>query len=143
MRLTLMRWLSCAALSGPVGGAAQGAGGEFGDQVALEVLGAALVGEGVAVLGGDFPGFLEAVVVGGAAAQVVLGLGGDEVLGADGGQAEARFFYVLPARDRQAPAAAIDQSPTRRDTFSYALPVPGRSGTRISASSSPRPTTVS
>ena len=91
--LALMRW--------PAGGAAQGAGGEFGDQVALEVLGAALVGGGVAVLGGDGPGFRERVVVGGAAAQVVLGLGGDEVLGADGGQAEARFFYGV-AREGQA-----------------------------------------
>src|ERR1700722_2882601 len=78
---------------GPGGGAAQGAGGEFGDQVALEVLGAALVGGGVAVLGGDFRGFGGGVLAGGTAAQVVLGLGGDEVLGADRGQAEARFFY--------------------------------------------------
>src|SRR5580704_16119992 len=88
---TLMRWPSRA---GPVGGAAQGAGGEFGDQVALEVLGAALVGGGVAVLGGDFCGFLEGVVVGGAAAQVVLGLGRDEVVGADRGQAEAGLSYL-------------------------------------------------
>jgi len=42
-----------------------------------------------------------------------------------------------------APAAATDQSPTRRATFSYALPAPGCTGTRISASSSPGPMTVS
>ncbi len=63
--------------------------------MALEVLGAALVGGGVAVLGGDRAGGLEAVFVRGAAAQVVLGLGGDEVLGADGGQAEACLLYLV------------------------------------------------
>ena len=59
--------------------------------MALEVLGAALVGGGVAVFGGDRRGVFEGVLAGGAAAQEVLGLGRDEVLGADRGQADARL----------------------------------------------------
>ena len=55
----------------------------------------------------------------------------------------ASAMPFLASSGSTAPAAATDQSPTRRATFSYALPVPGWIGTRISASSSPRPTTVS
>ena len=46
---------------------AQRAGGELGDQVPLVVLGSALVGDRVAVLGGDRPGRGEALLVGRAA----------------------------------------------------------------------------
>ena len=50
---------------------------------------------------------------------------------------------VRPSSWSTAPVAATDQSPTRRATFSYALPVPRWTGIRISASSSPGPMTVS
>ena len=49
---------------------------------------------------------------------------------------------VPPSIQTAADAAAIAQSPARRSTFSCALPPPGRSGTRISVSSSPSPTAV-
>ena len=48
-----------------------------------------------------------------------------------------------PSSQSAAPTAPTGQSPARRPTFWYALPPPGRIGTRISLSSSPGATTVS
>ncbi len=50
---------------------------------------------------------------------------------------------VSPSSQTQAPAAATAQSPARRSTFWYALPAPGRIGTRISVIISASPTAVS
>ena len=55
----------------------------------------------------------------------------------------ASAIVTSPSSHRAAPAAPTGQSPTRRPTFSYALPPPGRIGTRISVSISPGATTVS
>ncbi len=116
----------------------------------LLVLGrAALVGDRAAVLGGDSPGLREGVVGRRAAAQELLGLWRREVPGTDCRQADAgRLDCGLagqPASSSQTetPAAATGQSPTRRPTFSYALPAPGLIAIRISVRISAGATTVS
>src|ERR1700761_8729188 len=78
--------ISTSGRPGPGGGPAQGPGGQLAGQVALVVDRAALVGGGLAVLGGDPPRLGERRLVGGLAAQEVFGLDRDEVLGADRGQ---------------------------------------------------------
>ena len=55
----------------------------------------------------------------------------------------ARAIVAVARASSAAPAATTAQSPTRRSTFSYALPAPARSGTRISTSISAGPTAVS
>ena len=77
----------------------------------LVVLGSALVGDRVAVLGGDRPGRGEALLVGRAAEEELLGLGGHEMLGADRGQAEAGRHDNRPSRlPAQAPAETQHRS---------------------------------
>ena len=49
---------------------------------------------------------------------------------------------VSPSSHTAAEAAAIAKSPARRSTFSWALPAPGRSGSRTSVSISPSATAV-
>src|SRR6266545_4870561 len=73
----------------PPGGPAQRAGGELGGEMALVVGRPALVGDRVAMLGGDPAGFDKGFLGGRLAAQVRLGLGRGELLRADRGQADA------------------------------------------------------
>src|SRR6266540_121971 len=67
----------------PPGGPAQRAGGELGGEMALVVGRPALVGDRVAMLGGDPAGFDKGFLGGRLAAQVRLGLGRGELLPAD------------------------------------------------------------
>ena len=127
------------------GGAAQRPGGELAGQVPLVVDRSALVGARLAVLAGDPAGLRRSSSsVAGLPAQEVLGLGARGSARRRPRSARCRRrVTVSPSSHSAAPAAATAQSPTRRSTFSYALPPPGRIGTRISMRSSAGPTTVS
>ena len=118
-------------------------GGQHAGQMALVVDRAAAVGERRAILGGDLAGLREQLVGRRRAAQQLgrRGRGGPS----SGRRRSARrrpSMIVPPSIQTAAEAAAIAQSPARRSTFSWALPAPGRSGSRTSVSSSPSPTAV-
>ena len=99
---------------GPGGGAAQHPGGQLAGQVPLVVDRAALVGGGLAVLGRDLRRPGRTLPRRRLAAQEVLGLGGDEVPGADRGQPDAAPRPPCRPRARTSTAPAARDRPVAR-----------------------------
>ena len=96
------------------------------------------------MLGRDLARPREGLLVGRPAAQELLGLGRDEVRRRRPPSARCPTSVIRPpASQTAAPAAPIGQSPARRATFRYALPLSGLIGSLISVSISAGPTTVS